>query len=189
MGKEAIVQRIISDAEAAAAAAISEAEQQAAEIIAQAEERANREKLGTQAVIAEKTKAIKDGKAAAARLDSAKILLAEKRRVIDALYGGALEKLKNLGKTEALALAENLLSAYAEEGDEIVFATDYLYKSEVAKLPVVAEKKLKVLGKTADICGGFVLLGKNSDKDLSYKALLSLDREARQAEIAAKIFL
>lgn len=53
---------------------------------------------------------------------------------------------------------------------------------------MVAEKNLKNSGKTADIDGGFILIGKNSDKDLSYGALLALDREERQAEIAAKLF-
>ncbi len=189
MSKEAILNRIISDAQSAAEAAVTDAENKAASIVAEAETRAERDKKGTRAIIAERSKAIFDGKSATARLDSAKVLLAEKRRVIDTVYAQALEKLKNLPQKDAVKLAEALLSGYAENGDEIVFAANFQYKAQVLKLAVVAEKNLKNSGKTADIDGGFVLVGKNSDKDLSYGALLALDREAYQSEIAAKLFV
>lgn len=188
MSKEAILERIVSDAQAAADATVAEAEGRAAEIIAEAEARAARDRQGTSAIIAERSKAIADGKAAAARLDAAKVMLAAKRGVIDAVYARALEKLKALPQKDAVRLAEGLLLSYAEDGDEIVFATNFAYKAQVLKLAVVAEKNLKNSGKTADIDGGFILIGKNSDKDLSYGALLALDREERQAEIAAKLF-
>lgn len=188
MSKEAILERIISDAQAAADATVAEAEGRAAEIIAEAEARATRDRQGTSAIIAERSKAIADGKAAAARLDAAKVMLAAKRGVIDAVYARALEKLKALPQKDAVRLAEGLLLSYAEDGDELVFATNFAYKAQVLKLAVVAEKNLKNSGKTADIDGGFILIGKNSDKDLSYGALLALDREERQAEIAAKLF-
>lgn len=188
MSKEAILERIISDAQAAADATVAEAEGRAAEIIAEAEARAARDRQGTSAIIAERSKAIADGKAAAARLDAAKVMLAAKRGVIDAVYARALEKLKALPQKDAVRLAEGLLLSYAEDGDELVFATNFAYKAQVLKLAVVAEKNLKNSGKTADIDGGFILIGKNSDKDLSYGALLALDREERQAEIAAKLF-
>ena len=188
MSKEAILARIISDAQAAADATVAEAEGRAAEIIAEAEARAARDRQGTSAIIAERSKAIADGKAAAARLDAAKVMLAAKRGVIDAVYARALEKLKALPQKDAVRLAEGLLLSYAEDGDELVFATNFAYKAQVLKLAVVTEKNLKNSGKTADIDGGFILIGKNSDKDLSYGALLALDREERQAEIAAKLF-
>ena len=188
MSKEAILERIISDAQAAAEATVAEAEGRAAEIIAEAEARAARDRQGTSAIIAERSKAIADGKAAAARLDAAKVMLAAKRGVIDAVYARALEKLKALPQKDAVRLAEGLLLSYAEDGDELVFATNFAYKAQVLKLAVVTEKNLKNSGKTADIDGGFILIGKNSDKDLSYGALLALDREERQAEIAAKLF-
>lgn len=188
MSKQAIVERIISDAENAAKAIISAAENSAAETVAEAEERARRNMLGTEAEIAEKSKAIFDGKSATARLDSAKILLAEKRRAIDEIYAQALKKLLALEKAEAVKLALSLLEEYAEDGDEIVFAASFRYASSVAELDVVKAKKLKVSPKTENVNGGFILRGKISDKDLSYGALLQKDREERQAEIAVQIF-
>ncbi|MDE5943892.1 MAG: hypothetical protein K2H30_06785 [Clostridia bacterium] len=188
MSKESIVERIISDAEEERGGILSEARKKAEEAVEGANENARRKYVGVQAETAQKVKAILDGKAASARLDGAKAELKEKRRVIDAVYDGALKKLCALDKEDSLKLAENLLKEYAEEGDEIAFASGYKFSQEVMKLDVVKKKKLKISHKGADVEGGFVLLGKNSDKDVSYAALLAADRERFQSDIAAKIF-
>ena len=73
--------------------------------------------LGAKAEAEAKAKSILDGKAASARLDCAKIELAEKRGVLDSVYEKALKKLKELDKKTAVALAGGLLAKYAEDGD------------------------------------------------------------------------
>lgn len=188
MGKEEIVGRILSDAEAEAQTIIEEAEQKAEEQINAAQQAALRERQGSQAEAQAKANAIKDGKAAAARLDCAKISLAERRRVIDVIYVRALGEMLSLSKSDTLLLAKNLLTEYAEEGDEIVFAENYAYANEVEGLDIVKKLNLKVSPNREELDGGFVLRGEKSDKDLSYGALLSQDREERQSEIAAEIF-
>ncbi|MGN0806546.1 MAG: V-type ATP synthase subunit E [Candidatus Coproplasma sp.] len=189
MGKEDIVERIISDAEEEARKIVAAAEEKAAQTISKAEEEAERARIGTEAEVAEKVKGILDGKAATARLDCAKIMLGAKREVIDEAYARALELLIGLGKDDSLSLAEGLINSYAEEGDRIMFAENYRYAEEVIKLKVVKDKKLEVSPVRADIDGGFILVGKDSDKNLSYGALLLSDREEKQAEIAAQIFI
>jgi len=188
MSIQAIVERIISDAEEEAKSAVAAAEERAEQTRAQALARAEKYKAGAETENAAKRKAILEGRAATARLDSAKILLAEKRRVMDVIYGRALEELNALSQKDALKLAERLLYAYAEEGDEIIFAENYKYAREVAKLEAVKEKGLKVSPKTAKLDGGFMLSGKDADKDISYGALLAADRESAQAEMAMKLF-
>lgn len=189
MNEQAIVDRIISDAEKEAAAIISEAERKAQETVSEALLYAERVKTGVKAEVKQKTDGIFDGKAATARLDGAKILLGEKRGVIDEVYARALKALNELKEGDALYLAARLLKEHAEEGDEIVFAGNYRYRKGVEGLEIVKEKKLKVSSAQADIDGGFILVGKNSDKDVSYGALIAADREEKQAEIAAKIFI
>lgn len=188
MSKESIVERIISDAEKEAESIISQANERAAETLSDAQTRAERRLTGVKAEVAEKVKSITDGKAATARLDGAKALLAEKRRVIDVVYKSALAKLVALDKSASLSLADRLLSGYADEGDEIVFAQNYKYAAEVAALDTVKKKKLKISGEKREMDGGFILRGKSSDKDLSYGALLAVDREENQAAIAAAVF-
>ncbi len=188
MSEQAIVERIISDAEEEARTIIGQAEERAKATVAEANLRAERNRKGTEAEVKAKSESIFDGKAAAARLDGAKILLGEKRGVIDEVYARALNKLLELSEKETLYLSARLLSEHAEEGDELVFAENFRFEQAVSALPVVKEKKLKVSTKRAKLDGGFILRGKNSDKNLSYGAILSMDREEKQAEIASVIF-
>ncbi len=187
MSEQAIVERIISDAEQEARAIIEEAEERAKATVAEANTRAERNKQGTEAEVKAKSDSIFDGKAAAARLDGAKILLGEKRGVIDQIYARALEKLLDLSEKETLYLCTRLLDEHAEEGDELVFAENFRYAQAVSALPIVKEKKLKVSTKRVTLDGGFMLCGKSSDKNLSYGAILAMDREEKQAEIASVI--
>ena len=69
MGSENIIERIITDTEKEAADIIAAAEKSAEEVIRLANERAERNLAGTKAEVAQKTKAILDGKSATARLD------------------------------------------------------------------------------------------------------------------------
>ena len=188
MSEQAIVEKIIADAKIEAQAIIADAQVRAQGTIAAANARAEKRKMGEKAAAEARAESILEGKAATARLDCAKILLGEKRAVIDEVYAHALKSLKELGKAEALHLYGRLLEEYAEEGDEVVFAESFKYVAEASKLDIVKERKLKVSAKKANIDGGLLLVGKNSDKNLSFSALLAADREEYQAEIAAKIF-
>lgn len=188
MGKEELVARILSDAEEESRAIIKEAEEKAEKVLSAASARAEELKNAAKKETDEACAAIRDGRQAAARLDAQKILLAEKRRVLDTVYERALASLVALDRAETLALTERLLEEYAQPGDEIVFARNYPCAEEAANLPVVKERGLKIYPVRAELSGGFVLRGEISDTDLSYSALLSEDRERNQAELAAKLF-
>ena len=187
MSKEAIVERIVSDAEAEAREILRAAEEKAAAIAAEASAQAEKMRAETEAEVTERAGSIRAGREASARLDGAKILLAEKRRVIDS-YEQARDELASLSEKEFLKLTERLLKEYAEEGDEIVFSKLYGYTDAVSKFPVVKERKLKISDERADVRGGFWLRGKTSDKDLSFASMLRADREIYQSEIAQELF-
>ena len=188
MGKQEIVTRILSDAEAEAAEIIRTAEERAREITAAAKARAAEDMAEAEAEASERARRIFEGKAAAARLESAKILLAEKRRVMDGIYALALEKLLSLDERDSIKLIERLLDENAEEGDVILLAKNFAYASGVEKLSLIKKRGLILSKERADISGGCLLRGKKSDKDLSYSALLNADKEEYQAEIAFKLF-
>ena len=188
MGKEAIIERILSDAEAERATLVSDAQARAEAIIADANARAEARRAEAEAEVSERARHILDGRAASARLDSAKILLAEKRRVLDDIYARALNTLLALDERESLKLYERLLIENAETGEEVVFARCFAYAENAAMLPVIKERNLKISAERADINGGFLLRGKNCDKDISFSALLALDREEHQSELAEALF-
>ena len=188
MSKELIRERILSDAQNEAEEILKNAEEKAAAIIAEATSRAQKEKDETEREVKEKSDSVYEKRAAAARLESSKILLAEKRKVIDGVYEFALERLLSLEKEQAVALSERLLKEFAEENDEIFFAENFKFVKEVALLPIVTERNLSIAKECVKIDGGFLLKGKKADKNLSYGALLKADRDEYQAELAQEIF-
>jgi V/A-type H+-transporting ATPase subunit E len=188
MGKQDIIDRIISDAQSEADDIIAEANGVAERVREQAKADAEREMNELKGQVELKAQSIIAGKQAMARLEGAKIKLAEKRKVLDEVYAKAANNLKQMASIDCLKMTEALLISYAEEGDEIRFADGFPCVKEVADLAVVKNKKLKISFGNKGIDGGFVLCGKTCDKDLSYSALLAADREANEAEIAANLF-
>lgn len=183
-----ITERILSDAREEARVIVEGAENTAAKLLADASARAEQVKAETEADVKAKRESILEKRAADVRLDSAKRLLAEKRKVIDDVYERALARLCALSKEESLLLADRLLTEYAEEGDEIVFADTFRYQNEVSLLPIVKAKNLRIAPETKHFSGGMRLNGIKADKDISYGALLHADREENQAALAVEIF-
>ncbi len=188
MSKELIRERILADASEEARAIEQNAKDKGEELISAAMSRAEKERRLTETEAKAKADSVHEKRAAAARLESSKIWLSEKRKVIDGIYALAKERLVTLDKEHSIALSENLLKRYAESGDEIVFAENYKFVVEVALLPIVAEKSLKISKERVKIDGGFLLKGIKADKDLSYGALLAADKDVYQAELAREIF-
>jgi V/A-type H+-transporting ATPase subunit E len=188
MGMQQIIERILSDANAEAEMIVAEAEKQAAKIVSDAESRSAKVREETETEVAQKRKGILEKRAADARLDGAKLLLGEKRKVLDTVYDEAHSQLLELNQEDTLAMIARLLDAYAEQGDEIYFAERFPYADAVKILPVIAEKGLKISNERVKIEGGIYLKGEKADKDLSYPALLAADRDENQAALARELF-
>lgn len=188
MSKQEVVERILSDAKSEAEAMLKAAEEKSTALKSQTSARIDELKRETEKEMKAYSVSIHEKKAASARLESSKILLKEKRKVIDRVYDFALLRLVQTDKETCLSMSERLLKNYAEEGDEIFFAENFSYADEVKILPVVLERKLKISSQRLKISGGFKLVGVRSDKDLSYEALLAADRERNQAALAVEIF-
>ena len=188
MAKQDIVERILSDAQAEANSIIENANQKAAKILADAEDYAKRETTATEQECQAYAQDVMDKKAAAARLECAKIALAEKRKVLDYIYAVALARLKERATEEGVAFYGNLLEKYADDGDVVYFAENFDKADEVSSLPVFAKKGLSVGTTRAKIDGGMLLVGKKADKDVSFAALVAHDKEKYLAQIATEIF-
>ncbi|MBQ7879060.1 MAG: hypothetical protein IJ317_00260, partial [Clostridia bacterium] len=163
-------------------------ENKAAKRLADASAYAETAQRETEAEVKAKTESIFEKRAADARLESSKILLSEKRKTVDSVYELALLRLVALDKEDCLQLAAMLLEKYAEKDDEVFFAENFKYAKEVSALPIVKSRGLKISDARLPLDGGMRLVGKVSDKDLSYGALLAADKDANQADLAKKLF-
>ena len=188
MSTQNVVERIISDGNLEAEKIINDAKLKAARIHQKCGEENNRKQAQAQAEVSEKIRYMTEKKQASARLECAKIALSAKRKVIDQIYAMALERLIALDKEQTLSRVDGLLQKYAEQGDEIFLAKNFAYESDLKLLPVIREKGLQISQNRADLDGGMLLIGKKSDKDLSYGAVLQADRDNFEAALAAEIF-
>ncbi len=188
MSTQSIIDKIISDADLESENIVRTAEEKAQALIEKANMTAKQIRMETEEEVRVLTQSIRDKKAASDRLESSKILLAEKRKVIDLVYKMALDDLLALGKEDALHLADILLNRYGEEGDTLFFAENYKYASAVKLLPVIKARNIQVSDTKISIDGGMRLVGERADKDLSYGALLQADKDRHQAELAQRLF-
>lgn len=193
MSVESIVERIRSDGKTEAEAILAAGKRKAEETENGAKAEAERLRRETESDVEKRAAAVAAHFAATARLDVKKIMLAARKKAVENVYAEAKKRLIDLGEEETLALFNRLLCRYAEEGDAVIFADGFRYTEGVKLLPVFAEKKLKAVSDGAafagvKIDGGLYLAGKTADKDLSFDALLKVDREENESRIAAELF-
>ena len=188
-GKDAIIKRIISDAEKKAKLIIDGANTDADERLKEAEEWANRYREAKEKELEKNARLTLLRKLTVAGLDVRKIILKAKRECVSAVYENVYDKLCSLPKKDYLGLLEKMLTAYAEEGDEVVLSCDEkITEKDLMGLAVYKDKKLSVRNEKGKFVGGVMLVGKTCDKDLSFKSFVKENEEKYLTEIYGKLF-
>lgn len=188
-GKEAIVGRIISDAENKAAAMKAEASARADAAVADARKRAEEYLANGRRVLDRETAEIVSRRETVAGLDRRKLLLAAKRDAVEAVFSRALESACAFGKKKYLSVLTRLLEEYAETGDAVELAASApVGDGELSALKVFAQKKLRFAGRSDVFESGLRLSNERCVKDLSFRALLESNRYELERDIAAAMF-
>ena len=187
-GKDAIIEKIISDADNRASAIISEAEEKARnnekEALKEAEEAMKKAEESYSSIVSEAV----EKKKAIAEADVKKYRLALKQEVLGEVYSRAERKLKELGDEKYLAFIKKLFEESAEGGEEVVIASSDEKRVTQSFLDKeLPQLKLKITGK-GDFEGGFVLTCDKYDKTVTFGNLMRQYREETEAEIAAYLF-
>lgn len=187
-GKEAIIARILGDAEKRAETILSEAENNAAASLGDAREWAERYKKAQRALLEKETESVVSGRKIVAGLDCRKVILRAKREVIDGVFSRALEKALNFGKERYLAVVERLIGENAEKGDVVFLAKSAPFgEDELMALPVVKALGLQFGGR-GDFDGGVYLTNGACDKDLSFRSIVAERKEELETVVAASVF-
>ena len=193
---EIITKRILEDAEKEALAIKATGQQQAsvlldkAKEIALAEEQAEQQKTIVQAE--EENRRILIASEMTVRRET----LAYKRQLLDKVYQEALAKLVQLDEATWVALITKIVCDNIETGQEAVRFAAQDQKRGAALLPQL-NVALKAKGLTAeltldstvgDFSGGVVLVGKYTEINASYEALLKSVRDTSETEVATLLF-
>lgn len=187
-GKEAIIARIIEDAENKAAALRLDAENTVAGRVKDAESWAEQYTAAERAKLELEAENLVSRRATVADLDYRKIVLSAKQDIIGGVFDLALDKLTKLGKKEYLAVIDKLIGENGEKGDEIVIAKGApVTAADVEKLASAAKLGLKAR-ENGDFKGGIMLIGRVCDKDLSFGTLLNAEKAETEADVAEMLF-
>ena len=187
-GKEAIVGKILSDAEDRAKRLTAEAEARAEAMAAEADRAAAGRLAAGRRAAEKRAEEIAFRRETVAALENRKTLLAAKRGIIDEVLEQALALACAFPKERYLAVIERLLEAYAQEGDEVTLSSAAPFgERELTALRAFSANKLRFAG-TGSFEGGIRLENATCVKDLSFRALLEADRYGTEQEIAAAVF-
>ena len=177
--KNAVIDKIISDAQAAAAQEVAAAEEKAGQTVAAARRAAD--------AYAEKMLADKDalteqvisrGRSVDA-LDARREISACKSALIDGAFAKAAQALKADKK------------AAAEDGEEVVICAEdekTVTAAFIAGIAKAAGVKIKLAKERGDFLGGVILSGKKYDKNLTLEEELRLVRENCETAVTDVLF-
>jgi V/A-type H+-transporting ATPase subunit E len=195
MGAEEVVEKILADAGAEA----EKIKKQAAE-----KQAAEQEKLNDQLQEYKKQtdllaqKAAQDKKShllAEARMDIAKQLLAEKRKILDEVFEQARRQLQNLSDEEYRKLMTKLMLETVETGDEEVIVDknekriDRNFITRVNQQLAAKNKgSLKLADEKQNLAGGFILKRGKIKRNVSIEVLLAQARRELEIELAKELF-
>ncbi|MDE5911720.1 MAG: hypothetical protein K2H24_05245 [Clostridia bacterium] len=153
--KEAIIQKIIDDANAVANANIAEANNTAEQILARAKRQVDRFAESNSGKTDELYRQALERSEVVANLDVKKLLQGRKKQIIDQAFDEALDAVKADKKTY-LALVEGMILSCCEDGDEVIVAKDddkVITKKLIADLAKKSKKSLKTSEELGDFKG------------------------------------
>lgn len=190
MSKEAIIDKILSDANLKGDAIIGEANEKANEIISLAANQCKDYLYKSKTEIDRLTLEIDERSRSVAELDARKLLLAAKAQVLDSVYAKTLEKLRNLDKEQYSALIFSMLEN-AKDGDVVTVSErekDIVTKESLADFAKKKGISLTLADKFGDFDGGVIISENGVDNNFTLEVEVALLREQTETKIAREIF-
>lgn len=190
MSKEAIIDKILSDANLKGDAIIGEANEKADEIISLAAKQCKDYLYKSKTEIDRLTLEIDERSRSVAELDARKLLLAAKTQVLDSVYAKTLEKLRNLDKEQYSALIFSMLEN-ANDGDVVTVSErekDIVTKESLADFAKKKGITLTLADKFGDFDGGVIISENGVDNNFTLEVEVALLREQTETKIAKEIF-
>ena len=189
MGNESavnLIDRIIADANEAAAKVRAEAEASCNSIRESCEQEIGRRADRSEKERAQQVKAVLDGFKTRAELDGRKEALRDKRMILDDVFSEAYRKMLALPAEKREKLYLSILRAEAVENDTVAPAP--VDRETVKKAAAALPFRVRISEKDANAEAGFVLYGNSYEKDCSMKAILKELRDAEETKIARILF-
>ena len=188
-GKDAIIEKIINDANQSAKMILDDASKIATERKQDAENWASEYSSAQKKQVEKAFSDIVDRRKIVANLDVKKNILKAKQDVISDTFSLVVKKMQGLDKKEYLKFVTKLIEKNADFGDKIVLSSDgVISKDEILALNVVKEKNLTIDSKRGDFVGGVMLVSDKCDKDLSFRSIVEDKKEELYSFVVEGLF-
>lgn len=196
-GAERINRRILDDARAQAGKVAEEAAGKASAILAAAEKEAGKRK---EQILERAQKEAEEQKRrilGIAQLDARKEILAAKQELIEKAFEQAAAKLVDLEEASYFDFLRQMLLVSMKTGEEVIVLSPRDKARASAKFWKSLEKELKATGRKGKVTlgkespaieGGFILQSKGVESNNSFHALLEMQRDELEPEVAALLF-
>ena len=193
-GADALIGRILADAQAEADTALADADKEAERIALIAKDECFRTENETELRTKRLNDAAQEKSRTNAALDSRKYALKVKRALIDEAFAQAAERMEQKSDAERSALIKALLIREAEGGETIIPAArdEANVKSVLAEANAALAQSnrapLTIAPADADITGGFIRQAAGYEKNCSFAAVLREVRAAEESAVAGILF-
>jgi V/A-type H+-transporting ATPase subunit E len=185
MSVEAIVKRIIEEAEKEASKIRIEAEEKAKVLLEESEDKARTLKKEIIEKGKEEGEAERRRKIIEANMEGKKEILFEKRAILKELFTQSLAQLKKMDEREYLGLIKSLLANAPQEGEIIISTQD---KSLTKKFWQDLNRENLKISFSEEVQGGFILKGSEVIVDCSFETLLKVLEEDLEPKVAKILF-
>ena len=185
--KDAIIQKIISDAQDRAEKILSDANEKARLIWAEAQSKSEKALIDCEKESDIAEKELIERTKTLARLESRKILLGAKQKAVESAFENALSALLKAPDGEYVSYVVTRAKKYAKQGDLLILSASAPdgVTSEIKKF--AAENSLNVK-KTGDFKGGVIISGDKTDYDFTFEAAVKSYADERSGEVARELF-
>jgi len=195
MEAQPVVDKILNDARVEAEKIKKQAEEIQAAEQAKLEEQLQEYKKQTQLLAKKAAEGKKAHLLATARMDIAKLLLAEKREILDELFEQTRQKLLSLPDEQYSELMTKLMLDAVETGDEEVIVdhnekriNQEFIKQINRRLGPGYKGNLRLSQQKNNLGGGFILKRGKIKNNLSFEVLLARARKELEIELAKDLF-
>ena len=183
---DALIARILDDAEKEAARITSEANENAAAVRREGEKRISALRAEANKQREQAGKDMLDGCRTRAELSGRKLTLSAKRALLDKVYEQAYARLAALAGQQRDTLLLSLIRREAQDGDTLVPAA--ADRDTLTKLIPSAGVSVTLSGDAVSADGGFLLLGRGYEKDCTFRAVMAEAWTDAETETAAMLF-
>lgn len=195
MGAEEVIEKILADARAEAQKVKQQAQKKEAAEQTKLDGRLDEYNKQTRALAKKRAGDEKLHILAAARMDIAKQLLAEKRKILDEVFEQSQVWLKKLPDKDYCKLMTRLMLEGVETGDEEVIVDknetriDDKFISQInQRLGSDSKGRLKLSGERQNLGAGFILKRGKIKVNVSLEVLLNQARRELEIELAKELF-